>query len=65
MVQRKGGPVKGKRMVAFWKSMLDEWDNSHPNDPYESWKGLQMRYSRIIKALRSGLQIKRNKGGTK
>lgn len=60
IVQRSGGPPKGKGTVSFWNSVKNEWNNSHTAQkyrPYASWKGVKIAYDRIIKKLNGRFQV--------
>lgn len=52
MVKSKGGPPKGKGVVAFWKSVKSEWNSLYPDDSYQSWKGVKQNYERVIEKLK-------------
>ena len=52
LVQNKGGAPKGKGTLAFWKSVMDEWNTPHPKNEYKTWKGVKIYYERIISKLR-------------
>lgn len=54
MVAQRGSipTQKGaKGVVAFWASIMNEWNTRHPRDKYKTWKGFQSRYQRIIARL--------------
>jgi hypothetical protein len=50
LVDRKGGaPVKrAKGMVAFWKQVMLEWNKTHPEDTYTTWKGVKRAYDLLM-----------------
>jgi hypothetical protein len=51
MVRRNGESPRKKRIVAFWKSKMEEWNEKHPNEQYTTWKGLKIAYERNCKKL--------------
>ena len=53
LIQNKGGAPKGKGTVVFWKSVMDEWNTSHPKNKYQTWKGVKINYERAISKLRA------------
>jgi uncharacterized protein YdcH (DUF465 family) len=48
MVQQKGDIPSGKGTVAFWESVMKEWNNLPKQDKYNTWKGVKMAYERIV-----------------
>ena len=48
MVRRRGDIPSRKGTVAFWKSVITEWNDLHPQDKYKTWKGIKLAYERII-----------------
>jgi len=58
LVQKRGGPVKGNGMVAFWKSIKDEWNNLYPENKFMSFKGVKLAYDRLIVQLENRVLIK-------
>lgn len=57
MVQRRGGAPKGKGTVAFWNSVKGEWNEKHPSDAYETWKGVKITYDRINNRLKNRFPV--------
>lgn len=54
LVQSKAyKPLKGKGSVAFWRSVMDEWNKLHPQDTYHGYKGIKRAYELIIRKMRS------------
>lgn len=56
MVQRRGGPRKGKGAVSFWKSVMEEWNESYPGS-YGHWKGVKIAYDRTIHKLSDRFRV--------
>jgi hypothetical protein len=49
MVAQRGRISKGRgEIVKFWKSIKDQWNIEHPDNPKKTWKGFQGHYKRII-----------------
>lgn len=61
MVRKRGGIPSRKGTVTFWKSVMREWNNLHPQDKYKTWKGVKLAYDRIIAQLERRITTK---GGT-
>mgnify|MGYP001145427330 CR=1 FL=1 len=51
LVKERGGLPKGKGKVAFWESVKGEWNKLHPQNKYQTWKGVKLAYDRIIARL--------------
>ena len=52
LVKQKGGVPHGKGTVAFWMSVTEEWNKSHPKSKYKTWKGVKIAYERVMSKLR-------------
>jgi hypothetical protein len=50
LVSKKGG-IPQKNKSDFWAEVLEEWNNSHPDDKYGSANNLRITYNRIIKSV--------------
>lgn len=48
MVQQKGAIPSGKGTVAFWRSVMKEWNDLHKQDKYNRWQDVKGAYERII-----------------
>jgi len=48
MVNKKQLP-KRKGTVAFWRNVMEEWNTTHPEAKYASWKAISVAYGRILK----------------
>jgi len=48
MVKKKGSIPDRVGTVAFWKSVMKEWNALHRKDKYKTWKGVKLAYERII-----------------
>ena len=55
MVQKRGGPPKGKGTVAFWESVRNEWNDLHPEHKYQNSKRVKIIYQRVIRNLKGRL----------
>jgi hypothetical protein len=51
MVRRRGSIPRQKGTVAFWESVMKEWNDFHRQDKYKTWKGVKLAYERIIAQL--------------
>ena len=47
LVRGRGGPIKGKGSVKFWKEVVENWNNPK----CKNWKGAKIAYDRLIKRL--------------
>lgn len=36
---------------AFWERVRSQWNQRHPERPYRTWRGLEMRYARLRKTV--------------
>jgi len=61
MIRGRGRIPSRKGTVTFWKSVMGEWNNLHPQDKYKTWKGVKLAYDRIIAQLERRITTK---GGT-
>ncbi len=52
LVKNKGGAPKGKGTVDFWRSVMDEWNTTHPKNKYKTWKGVKINYERTISKIK-------------
>jgi hypothetical protein len=53
LVDGKGTPlVKG--VVAFWREVMEQWNQNHPEDRYTTWKGVKTAYDRLLMRLERG-----------
>ena len=50
LVEDMGGPPR-ERKSDFWKNVLQEWKRKHPNEPPNSWKSAQEKFSGLKKRL--------------
>jgi hypothetical protein len=48
MVTQRGNVPDGEGTVAFWKSIMEEWNDLYPQKKYKTWKGIKLAYERII-----------------
>ena len=54
--RKREGVGKAKQTAkAFWQGVQQEWNAAHPNEQYQTWRGLEVLWRRIDK--------KRGKGG--
>lgn len=53
LVKKRGGPVKGKGSVTFWKQVMEDWNKKHEGDPYKIWKSAKRAYDLLWDKLRS------------
>lgn len=52
LVKKNSGPPKKRgTIVAFWKDLMAEWNELHPNDAYRTWNGIEDTYNRVNKTL--------------
>lgn len=51
LVAGRTGPRQGKGAVEFWRSVQEDWNKSHPDDVYVTWKGVKIAYERLVKTL--------------
>ncbi len=61
MIRRRGDIPSRKGTVAFWKSIMKEWNDLHRQDKYKTWKGVKSAYERIIAQFERRITTK---GGT-
>jgi len=61
LVKERGGLPKGKGKVAFWESVKGEWNELHPHDKYNTWKGVKLAYDRIMARLERRVTPKEGK----
>ncbi len=47
LVQELSG-VPNKKRVEFWRGVMIQWNSGHPEDKYKTWKGIQIRYKRLM-----------------
>lgn len=55
MVENKGFPPVRRGVTAFWKGVLAEWNESHKESQYSSWKEIQRAYDRMIERVTTRL----------
>jgi len=48
MVTKRGSIPNGAGTVAFWTSVMKDWNVLHRQDKYKTWKGVKLAYERII-----------------
>jgi len=53
LVKKRGGPVKGKGSVTFWKQVMEDWNKEHEGDQYKIWKSAKRAYDLLWNKLRS------------
>ena len=54
--RKREGVGKAKQTAkSFWQGVQQEWNDAHPNEQYQTWRGLEVLWRRIDK--------KRGKGG--
>jgi hypothetical protein len=58
MVRRRGGIPSQRGTVAFWESVMKEWNDLHRQDKYKTWKGVKLAYERIIAQLERRITTK-------
>jgi len=45
--ERRGSEQQTSK--GFWEGVQDEWNRTHPEDRYKTWRGLETRYGRLRK----------------
>jgi len=58
IVKRRGAIPRQKGTVAFWESVMKEWNDLQPQDKYKTWKGVKLAYERIIAQLERRITTK-------
>jgi hypothetical protein len=48
MVKRRGSMPNRKGTVAFWRSVMKEWNDLPRQDKYNRWQDVKGAYERII-----------------
>ena len=51
IVRERGSIPSGKGTVAFWKSVMQEWNKRYPKAKYTTWKGVKVAYDRLCKKM--------------
>lgn len=56
LVNENGGPPSPEGNRAFWKDVIEEWNELYPDDPINSWRGLHTRWRRMREKEKRPLQ---------